>query len=338
MKKISLRKTLVHFLCISLLAFLALMGEKAAACYGANAGIITDLKGKVTLTKQQRAEKARLLDLLPPGAKLSGGKQTRLTVTFSKDGHTETVTGEFYVVVQENSLKIIKGTAIAPPKPDKNPVGLIPQEVSLASAGALRTRTGPSFDIAELSPLSPVNEEYIDTLQPTFRWNSFDKGTAYKFLLLHDMESATKFPGVIIREQGKVPFPREWGDLVYGHHYEWKLSNSPIWDESKGMTEPLFFHIINSEFLTELRKAEEQAKQLYEKNPGNLSPYVTLISLYLNRLLYNKALAKAQELVAKRPNDPNVHNLLGGIYNAMNLKDLSEAEFKKVNKLEAGSK
>lgn len=316
-----LERTCLLFLIGAAMLFFYFCVPANFALAGEQAGMITDLKG--TVNREVTKTGVDLLDTLNVGDVLNGGSNARITIVFFKDGHSESLAGSFEIKVTKSALEVIKAQGKVTKKPpsvgsDKN---AIPRPVQLAKGGAMITRGG--FARA----LSPAYEKCAESARPELHW--VRRGDSFNFVLLRTPEQVYAIK--ISEEQklieiknadkdysiyeGKVSIPDSIPALKRDEKYEWCLNNSERWPTDMGDEDKIFpFNLPPEEDEELLKQAEKKADALYKKNPDDISPYMELISLYIDKNVYGKAAEKALQVSRQRPQDPNIYALLAKIF------------------------
>jgi len=304
------RKSLLIIAIVSFTLISMLLQASPSAIWAAGTtGIITDLKGSVTVN----GKKAELLQEVQASAILTGKAGSKVTVSFSKDGHTESVSGAFKVTVGDNALISSAGSKAT--KTDtiiKRKDGITAIPITSSKPAALRMRGVKAIAI------TPVPFDTINSVCPTFKFEPFTRDPALlNYVVIKNSKDTsdtraleiTKKDGVVIT----VEYPKDVKPLENGQTYKWCISSKDR-DESMSADDRFTLTVLSTETIAALKKQEDIAKKLVEKNPDDLSPYVSLISLYLSNKAYSKAVEYAELIEKKRPSDQNIAGLIDTIY------------------------
>lgn len=304
------RKNILIIVIVSIALISVLLSASASVTWAAGAaGIITDLKGSVTVN----GKKAELLQEVQSKAVLTGKAGSKVTVSFPKDGHTESASGEFKVTVGDNALigsgngKVVKKNTIT-----KRTGGITPIPItsSMPAAKKLRGMTGVA--------ISPVPFDTVSSVCPSFIFepNSADHSVV-NYVVIKNSKDANDTRAIeITKKDGRViavEYPKDMTPLANDATYKWCVSSKDREDSMIG-NGTFTFTVLSAEKISALKKQEEIAKKLVEKNPDDLSPYVSLISLYLSNNAYSKAVEYAELIEKRRPNDQNIIGLIDMIY------------------------
>lgn len=303
---------------------LLLVASPTKVWAGTTVGIITDLKGKVTIN----GKNAELLREVETGAIMIGQAGSKITVSFSKDGHQESVSGNFNIKVSGNALiSTKKGKKDAITRIMANAT-TVPLKLSAAITPTSSTpATGPMRGIfPNFIPIYPIPGEIISSNMPSFRFvNNTSKIETLNYVIVRksgDPKSAasievnnkdSKIEDISqYRKEFLIGFPKD-SNLANDVIYRWGIFKDPEIALGNENTNLPSFAVMNDEVVKIMNNYEASAKKLVEKNPGDLSPYVSLISLYISNKAYSKALEFARLLKQKRADDPNVTLLINNI-------------------------
>ncbi|MHC9542986.1 MAG: tetratricopeptide repeat protein [Vulcanimicrobiota bacterium] len=288
---------------------LLLLASPMIAWAGASVGIITDLKGSVTIN----GKNAELLQEVEINSVLAGKAGSKMTVSFLKDGHTESISGNFKVKVANNALINAKGNKIS--KQDtitKRTGGVTAIPITSSKPAAVRMRGLKAL------ALSPVPNDTVNTVNPTFRFVPSSKDLSIlNYLIITNTNDKSDIRVIEITRKDKnvmnVDYPKDLPPLVNGSTYRWLVHKSDK-DDSMTNDNTFLMTVLSAETIGALKTQEELAKKLVEKNPEDLSPYTSLISLYLSNKAFTKALEYAKLIEKKRPKDNNIVVLIDNIY------------------------
>lgn len=298
------------------LSLLLLTTDKVLAKSGD--AMITDIRGNVILSSSGKEQKANLLLNLKSGDILKGSKGSKLTVTFFSDGHTETINNDFSVKVEKSGLSILKGVSQSnktnPIK--KKQTGLKIVVVETEKPGSFSMRAGPDTFSA-----SPDKNEAVDTPTPDFKWESLSKQN-YLFIVKATDMADGKYeliePKIKIKEDGLVIYPQNRTPLEYGKTYGYYLSEKAGYNEN---AEPYIFNVLPKKEIDLLKELEEKAKELTKENPDDVSPLVSLMTVYYGKKVYKKAIEQAKKIIELRPDDVGIHMMLLNIYTDLGWKN-----------------
>ncbi|MGV8119694.1 MAG: tetratricopeptide repeat protein [Candidatus Xenobiia bacterium LiM19] len=296
---------------------LLLLASPMMAWAGASVGIITDLKGSVTIN----GKNAELLQEVHINSVLAGKAGSKMTVSFLKDGHTESVSGNFKVKVANNALINAKGTKIS--KQDaikKRTGGVTAIPITSSKPAAVRMRGLKALAV------SPVPNDTVNTVNPTFRFVPGSEDLSkLNYLIITNTNDKSDVRVIEIMKKDRnltnVDYPKDLPPLVNGSTYRW-LVHERDKDDSMTNDNTFLMTVLSAETINALKTQEELAKKLVEKNPDDLSPYVSLISLYLSNKAFSKALEYARLIEQKRPKDNNILALIDTIYLNVYEKDI----------------
>lgn len=309
---------------------LLLVASPTKVWAGAKVGIITDLKGSVTIN----GKNAELLQEVETASILAGKAGSKLTVSF-KDGHTESISGDFKVQVTDKALKNLKGNKITKINPIKKRTDCIAAIPITSSKPAALTLRGNK--ILPLSPLSIHTEKEIcskiDTVTPTFRFSpeSLPLDNINYVIIRNTRDFRDKRVIEITNKDRNiitVEYPEDLSPLEHCKEYIWAVSDTDR--EKVGTEKPRKFTVLSAETIEKLKTQEELAEKLVKKNPDDLSPYVSLVSLYFSNEVFSKAIEYAKLIEKKRPDDNNIKTLINFIYTQLNYNETDKAKLKKL--------
>ncbi|GEM_PF-2448259 len=317
--------TAVTAICIALMSVLLMMSPPKAWA-GEKVGIITDLKGSVTVN----GKNAELLQEVETNSILAGKAGSKMTVSFRKDGHTESISGDFSVKVDKKMLINTKGNKVS--KKDtikKRTDGMTAIPITVTKPAALRLRG------LGILPLSPVHRTTIkdkkddkddkdilntvDTVTPSFRFVASPTNSdpeKMKYVIIRNITDSNDRRVIDITKKDKkiitVEYPKDMPPLKNCKEYRWLVSDKD--KEEIDANEFFKFTVLSAETIDALKTQEELARKLVKKNPDDLFPYVSLISLYLSNKAFSKALEYAKLIEQMRPKDNNIVALIDTIY------------------------
>jgi hypothetical protein len=324
------------FVCFALIKIYPLWADQKVA-------IITDVKGAVTIKRPQASKtespKAYLLSLLSAGDIVEGGAGTKATIAFNKDGTSIAVTGPFMARVLENGLYDMKLKKDMFAQKASLSVSIKPHQIELAHAGAVQTRKlvakEPSSALhpyyfndqkgtSNTASKGQAIEEKIAKTRPYFMWYTPSAIKPYRFIFIDCMTMGNKERQrkIAIKENGFAQFPQNEPELTRGNDYMWRLSNDPAGEDNPPREDEYFtFNVLSKERAEELERDRKKADECVSRE--DISPYVSLISIYLNNRLYGPALDLAYRLRDEyRPGDPAITDLLEGVYGKMGLTNV----------------
>jgi hypothetical protein len=310
------------------------------------AALITDLKGTVMVKNGDRTGNAHLLQRLAPGDILtSSDKSAKLTISMASDGSVVPLTGVFQIRVKEDGIydgatsKKIKGKEVV------SALNIKPHDIELAHAGAARTRVyTPGRVLCAFYPLyfKIVNEtssnaskdsylsETILSQRPDFMWYT-SEGDSHRFLYIRcTSDYKEKVRKLDIRQPGFARYNQNEKELTRGNFYAWWLSNDPTGSaDVSGESEEFEFKVLSREEAEKFARLRKTADEIFQKDNSDISPYISLISIYLDKDngLYSPALDLAYKIKDKlRPGDPIAADLPAMLYDKMKINDVIPAK------------
>jgi len=314
-----------------IISFAFVVSTCSMALSESDAAMITDVVGGGQFLKSgQKAWKAAsIMQVLSGGDKIKTGKNSKITLVFFGDNHKEALQGDSLAQVSEAGCKLEKG-----------------KNTSLVITGAPKTsslKVTPARMPGRMSKMNVVfmksfgntpntlelkSPSVTASVTPEFRWNTVRDVDGYSFALSGDT-------GEIIWQKvltaNRLLYPSSAPQLEWGKSYFWNIKamkENKILCYGSGS-----FQIIPKADLAEVENAEKTLYGIIKENPEDVTPYVLLGNIYLQKALYEKAAKIFEKISVMRPNDLKCHESLADLYHILGNTEKEIQEVQKINKL-----
>lgn len=276
-----------------------------------DAGMLTDATGtvKIRCGPHKAWEPGRLMMLLHAGDLVQIGKSSAASVVFFSDGHTERLLTDTLAQLSGKTCTIRKGsrTTIKPTTPNNARVLLrANQQFKTWRSGGITLRGGDEDKSLNLRSLSAGKT--LST-RPVFRWAPFPKADGYVVVVL-DNEANKLWQ--VDTTQCELPYPDREEPLLPGEAYSWRVT--ALLAQKKLVNSYANFEVLSSQEAEQVEKARSEYETMGQKCPEDATPDLLLAALYQSHNLFDDAIACYEQLLKRRPKDPEIQKALETLY------------------------
>ena len=235
------------------------------------------------------------------GDQLLVKNKSKVKVIFYKPSHREVLTGPCKVKITSKKFVLKKG------KPGC--IKIFPRyrgikalqsiKASCENFSGVEIRNDPSV-VNLLYPWSKITKQ-----KPCFKWMSTPQATEY-YVKLEDLD------GKIIWEEStiktKLSYPKTASPLEFGKTYFWDIR--AVKDKMVVARGSASFKLISKEVYENLEILKEQTDKEIKANPNDTTPYIVLLSFFMQNGLLDESYEYCSKLVNSGIKDKNIDMLM----------------------------
>lgn len=285
-------------------------------------GMILDCQGSCTILHKDKLIKANVIMTLYEGDKISTGKDGKVNFFWYANNREYTVYPKSKIRLTSKGIVILVGKVFPKRKRDL-PLPKNPKKIK--SRKILGERVIRMVENGTINIISPVSNQTLDTLTPTFRW--VGGSTPKVEITIREKGKRTPKFCIITLDIGEYTYKNSLNSqfkLEYGKEYCLEISPVGKSEFNDKIKKDIFmgppkgssvnFKILSLEQIKKIREAEKTFKKMVRKNPKNKKAYFLMADLYRQHKLYHKAIPLAEKLLEIDKENPYAYYYLANLY------------------------
>jgi hypothetical protein len=266
------------------------------------AAIVNDQVGQARYQVGGDWKSIGLLTSLPSGTVLELSPQAKTSLSFVSGGRQAHLTGPCRVTIKADGVVPQKGspTQVRLEQAPKLVGKFLPQSVNFDQmAGLVRVESQVSASI--------ISDSVVRSETAILCWKFAGQADGFVVVVLETESENEVFRQSVPANLRELALENLQADSEYT-----VLLQTEAGQDQFETRFPIV--VLSAEELDAITRQEQLAQAALEKQPGDLSPKVALLSFYINQQLWSDALKLSRDLIQQRPEDSNlkmIEQLLG---------------------------
>jgi hypothetical protein len=291
------------------------------------AALVTDLTGTVLVRKVGRTDFARAVwgMQLYRGDQIRTQEHSQVSLLLMNRNLIVLESGSTLTIQGNSTLESTKGVKALSSDLAVNLSGLTLHESRTGDAAALSgLRSGAAAP--EILPCSPRSPK-LRSSRPAFVWESKQKYDSYKIAVLTDSGAYWTRKS----SASRLDYPPDAPALKDGSTYFWHVEGEGLFEQIKSPT--VRFTVLSSQEIKSIQDQEQRIRQTIGSEADNSSLHFLLGAHYDQAGLWEEAVSQFEIIAAKNVDAPLPHEILGRLYEKLDMKDQAITELQKAVQL-----